>query len=176
MIIKAVDERTWKPIRISRGGPPLSHILFADDILLMAEASVAQVRVVKECLDRFCRSSGQKINPLKSKIFISPNVETDLAQRIQWESGFSVTSDLGVYLGMPLLHKKIDKHTFDPLLQKINNKLSGWRSKNLSLAGRITLAKSVITSLPVYTMASIDLPGSVCDKIDQITRSFVWGS
>ena len=36
-----VGAKRWKPIRMSCGGPMLSHICFADDLILFAEASVA---------------------------------------------------------------------------------------------------------------------------------------
>lgn len=35
----AVDDKLWKPIRIARKCPKLSHIFFADDIILFVEAS-----------------------------------------------------------------------------------------------------------------------------------------
>lgn len=68
LIEVSVGKREWKPIGISRGGPKLSHICFADDLILFAEASVAQVRVIRRVLDRFCIASGQKVNLEKSKI------------------------------------------------------------------------------------------------------------
>lgn len=39
---EAVEEKKWKPIFLSRGGPKLTHICFADDLILFAEASLAQ--------------------------------------------------------------------------------------------------------------------------------------
>ena len=38
-----VDNGKWKPIRQSRHGPNLSHLFFADDLILFAEASVEQI-------------------------------------------------------------------------------------------------------------------------------------
>lgn len=46
LIGMAVDAKDWKPIKLSRGGPALSHICFADDLILFAEAYVAQIRVI----------------------------------------------------------------------------------------------------------------------------------
>ena len=61
-IDRAVGAKRWKPIRMSCGGPMLSHICFADDLILFAEASVAQIRVIRGILEAFCKSSGQKVS------------------------------------------------------------------------------------------------------------------
>ncbi|KAK9148376.1 hypothetical protein Scep_007133 [Stephania cephalantha] len=39
-----------------------------------------------------------------------------------------------------------------------------------------TLAQSVISTIPVYTMQCGKLPANVCQKFDKITRDFIWGS
>ncbi|KAL8160998.1 hypothetical protein V2J09_012487 [Rumex salicifolius] len=91
------------------------------------------------------------------------------------ECSFQLTDDLGSYLGLPLLHKRVNKHTFRPLLDKIEAKLSGWKSRHLSFAGRITLAKSVLSSLPVYSMGAFALPISYCRDIDRVSNAFIWG-
>lgn len=46
----SVALKEGKPITLSRGGPQLSHICFADDLILFAEASLAQVRVIRKVL------------------------------------------------------------------------------------------------------------------------------
>lgn len=53
-----VGNRLWAPIKLSRGGHPLSHLAFADDLMLFAEVTMEQVGIVKTCLDLFCASSG----------------------------------------------------------------------------------------------------------------------
>ncbi|KAL8130357.1 LOW QUALITY PROTEIN: hypothetical protein V2J09_019512 [Rumex salicifolius] len=138
MIIARVQSRSWRPIRISRGGPAISHMLFADDILLMAEASVTQIQRIKACLDEFCRASGQRVNCSKTKLFISPNVAAELGHLLERESGFTVTTDLGSYL--------------------------------------VTLAKSVLSALHVYTMGSIALPKRNCEEIDRQVRDLSRGA
>lgn len=45
----------------------------------------------------------------------------------------------------------------------------------LSFAGRATLVKSVISALPSYTMSAVQLPISLCTKMDQKVRMFWWG-
>lgn len=172
----SVANKEWKPISLSRGGPSLSDVCFADDLILFAEASISQIRVIRKVLERFCEASGQKVSLEKSVIFFSENVHRDLANSISSESGIKGTKELGKYLGMPVLQKRINKETFGEVVERVSAKLAGWKSRFLSLAGRITLTKSVISSIPVHTMSTIMLPMSTLNQLDKIARAFIWGS
>ena len=58
IIADALREGVWRPIFASRGGPPLSHLFFADDLILFGETTLEQTKIMKHCLDRFCTASG----------------------------------------------------------------------------------------------------------------------
>lgn len=176
LIDRSIANKDWKPISISRGGPKLSHICFADDLILFAEASITQIRVIRGVLEEFCKASGQKVSLEKSKIFFSENVSRDLEKIISDESGIKATRDLGKYLGMPVLQKRINKETFGYVLERASTRLAGWKSRVLSMAGRLTLTKAVLSSLPVHTMSTIVLPKSILTGLDKISRGFLWGS
>ena len=62
------------------------------------------------------------------------------------------------------------------LEDKIEAKLSGWRSKCLSWARRRTLINSVVLSTPIYSMYSFSIPNNVCNRMDAFTRRFWWNS
>ncbi|CAA7019711.1 unnamed protein product [Microthlaspi erraticum] len=176
LISRATAEKKWKPIKLSRGGPELSHICFADDLIFFAEASVAQVRVIRNILETFCVASGQKVSLEKSKIFFSHNVSRELEKAISDESGISSTRELGKYLGMPVLQRRINKETFGAVVERVSARLAGWKSHVLSFAGRVTLTKSVLSSIPVHLMSSIMLPKSTLASLEKVSRSFIWGS
>ncbi|XP_025647216.1 uncharacterized protein [Arachis hypogaea] len=55
-----VSQGLWNPVAVSRNGPRLSNLMFADDLLLFCKASKAQVIKVMHCLDLFSRASGLK--------------------------------------------------------------------------------------------------------------------
>lgn len=38
-----VDQGVWRPLKSSRSGPKISHLVFAVDLLLFAEAAVDQI-------------------------------------------------------------------------------------------------------------------------------------
>ncbi|CAN1126818.1 Putative ribonuclease H protein At1g65750 [Linum perenne] len=58
----------------------------------------------------------------------------------------------------------------------MDRKLSGWTVKSLSLAGRVTLAHSVLSAIPAYVMQTSVIPVALCEEIDKRVRNFVWGS
>ena len=62
LINLAVAERRWKPLKLYPSGPNLSHLFFADDLLLFVEASQNQIISIMECLNQFCFLSDQKVS------------------------------------------------------------------------------------------------------------------
>lgn len=87
----------------------------------------------------------------------------ELASQISAVANILVTVDMGIYLGVPTLHSRVTKDTYQDLLDKIKSKLAGWKAKSLSMAGRITLAKHVLNAIPFYTMQTSRIPVSLLD-------------
>lgn len=173
VIEEAVLGNQWKPIYASRGGPMLSNLFFADDIILFAEASIEQAGIIKDCLTRFCAVFGQKVSLNKSTVYFSNSTDHESRATISAELGIGVTEDLGMYLGMPTLTSRVTRETYAHLCEKIDRRLSGWKSKFLSLAGRITLAKSTISTIANYSMQTAKIPRTTCDNIDKKVRRFI---
>ncbi|CAL2229042.1 unnamed protein product [Prunus armeniaca] len=159
-----------------KSGPAISHLFFYDDLVLFAEASANQAKIMKSCLDLFCSASGQIVHFEKFAIFCSPNTCNEVAKEISLICVSPFTNDLGKYLGMPLLHSRIGKRTYSSLVDKVRNRLAAWKSKLLSLARRATLIQAVTDSIPVYAMQTTKLPVSVCNDLDRLNRNFFWGS
>ncbi|XP_031103194.1 uncharacterized protein LOC116006838 [Ipomoea triloba] len=175
-IIKDEANRgNWKGVRLSRYGPLLTHLFFADDLVLFAEAPQEQIHVISYCLDRFSQASGQKVSLSKSQIFFSNNVDREEGQRIVSIAGIPETKDLGRYLGVPTLHGRLTNNLLAPMLEKIDERLNGWKTNFLSLAGRQILAQSVLQAIPYYNMQTIYMPARIWEEIDKRIRRFLWG-
>lgn len=100
LIQEKVDQGTWKPISI--GGMQLSHLFFADDLILFAEASVEQGTVVKQCLEEFCEASGERVNYDKSSILFARSVHTSTKQEVSAELPIPIATNFETYLGVPI--------------------------------------------------------------------------
>lgn len=175
-IQSSVAKHKWLPLSISRNGLNISHLFFANDLMLFAEATTGQLREILKCLDDFSRISGLTINYNKSKIFFSPNLSATQVTRWGQMSGIPTTRNIGTYLGVPLRHGKVPRSHYNYILDHMRAKHASWKASSLSLAGRKLLVKSVMASIPAYTMQSQILPAHVCTKIDKINRDFLWGS
>jgi len=64
---------------------------------------------------------------------------------------------------------------FNHIIGKIQNRLSGCKHRCLSLAGRLTLCKPVLISIPNYHMQYAKLPKTLCDEMEKIQRCLLWG-
>lgn len=65
------------------------------------------------------------------------------------------------YLGLPLFLGKSKQAAFSCLLDRLDNRTQGWKSKLLSQAGRTTLIKVVTNSLPLYSMSCFSIPKTI---------------
>ncbi|GLT95628.1 hypothetical protein SLE2022_132990 [Rubroshorea leprosula] len=128
------------------------------------------------CLAEFTGRSGLDINLGKSKLFVSSNIQAQVTRSFSASCGIPLTSDLGIYLGVPIIHSRHSSASYKHVLEKMQLKLTGWKQKFLSLAGRRTLVQSVTSSIPAYTMQTRLLPKATCEAIDRLNRRFLWGS
>lgn len=62
MMDKAVSEHKIQPLRVSVGGPPISHLLFADDSLFFLKADTSNVEALKTVFQDYEKVLGQRIN------------------------------------------------------------------------------------------------------------------
>ena len=92
--------------------------------------------------------TGLKVNALKSEMIPIgevPNVHV-LAEIL----GCRILSLPMTYLGMPLGASYKSPIVWNPILEKVERKLAGWKKMYLSKGGRLTLLKSTLSSLPTY--------------------------
>ena len=62
------------------------------------------------------------------------------------------------YLGMPLGASHNSFSIWNPILEKFERKLAGWKKLYLSKGGRLMLLKSTLSSLPTYFLSLFTIP------------------
>ncbi|XP_031111845.1 uncharacterized protein LOC116015819 [Ipomoea triloba] len=163
-------------IRVARGAPSVSHLLFADDSLLFFKACEREVQVVKNSLDVYCAASGQTINYNKSNITFSANTPDAIKAHIATSLGVCLATDLGKYLGLPSCLGRSKSATLRFLEQRIRDRITGWRNKCISRAGKEILLKCIAQALPIFTMSMYLLPRNICDNLERLMNRFWWES
>ena len=90
-----VSRGVWETIHMSRGGLLMSHLLFADDVLLFFIASHEQAKVVVDTLDNFCAILSLKVNLHKSNFICSKGVSPTMKDEIEGILGIICTPCIG---------------------------------------------------------------------------------
>ena len=176
LISRRSKENLWDPVRASRGGQAFSHLFFADDLVLFAKADLWNCTSVHETLDTFCELSGQKVNLNRSKAYFSPNISPESREEMCGVLGIHSTPNLGKYLGFPIKHPGSSSQEFNFVVERVQNKLQGWKTNLLSMAGRVVIAQSILSAIPAYVMKGCMLPTQILNNLDKVSRNFVWGS
>jgi len=152
----------------------VSHILLADDTIVFCDNDCEQILNLRCILIWFQVVSGLRVNLAKSVILLVGQVNNILL--LAGLLGCKIDSFPSSYLGLPLGAKFKEKAIWDPIISRFEKRLSGWKSFFLSKGGRLTLIKSVLSSIPTYFLSVLPLTVSVANELEAIQRKFLWGS
>ncbi|KAL2248022.1 UNVERIFIED_CONTAM: putative mitochondrial protein [Sesamum indicum] len=136
-------------------------------------ADVDSVRVFKMGLDRFAEWSGLRLNIQKSHLILSRSAQ-DRREQMVVVLGFQEGHLPMRYLGLPLLSSRLSISDCQPLLSKIDARITGWEGISLSYAGRVQIIKSVLSSLSLYWASAFILPKAVVKEVEKRLRTFLW--
>lgn len=177
LIEEKCGQKLWVPVKSSQGGIAFSHLMFADNIVVLAKVDHMNCTTIREVLDDFCRKTGQTISAAKSRVYFSPSVDRDSRESFCDILGFASTPNIGKYLGIPIKHPGSSSQDYNFILDRVKNKLEGWKASSLlSLAGRAVLIQASSSTLPTYVMQCSLLPNRILEGIDRVYRNFMWGS
>lgn len=147
-------------------------IQYADDTLIILEASATQLFFLKGVLQSFSDSTGLKINFSKS-MMVPLNISSEKVNHLPRTFGCQVGSFPFTYLGLPMGISRPKEDDFLPLMNKCERRLN-YLSPFLSQAGRLKLTNSVLSALPTYTMCPILLSKTVIKQIDKYRKHCLW--
>lgn len=171
MFAKSTEVGWLGGFSVKQNGTKLSHLQFADDTLVFLDADIRQVQYLKYTLLSFEMASGLSTNFQKSNLFAVGEVE-DL-DTLAAVMGCSFEGFPVIYLGLPLGDKTNTISKWDKVLEICRVRLASWK-RGLSKAGKLTLIKSVLLSIPVYYFSLFMAPQFVIKQIEKSIRDFLW--
>ena len=152
----------------------VTHLQFADDTLILAEKSWANVRSMHVVLILFESLFGLKVNFTKSQL-VGVNVHESWINEAALVMRCKVKSIPFVYLGLPISGNVRLLSFWEPLILRIKSRLSGWKSKHLSFGGRLVLLKFVLSSMSIYVLSFFKALSGIVSSIESILNCFFWG-
>ena len=78
------------------------------------------------------------------------------------------------YLGVPLEANMNRFSSWEPIIERIQYRLSAWKASCISRAEKLVLIKAVLSSLPVYYLSIFKMPKRVAAEINKIQKRFLW--
>ena len=165
LLKRAEAEKLISGITIARGAPTISHLLFADDVILFTKANMVEVCELMKLLNSFTRASAQKVNVLKSGLIFGKKVLPQLKNQISQVLNMQAWSEPGKYLGLPAQWERSKAAALTWIKEFIMAKMEGWKEKLLNPAGKEVLIKAVIQAIPTYAMSILKFPKTFCDSI-----------
>ncbi|XP_058751132.1 uncharacterized protein LOC131624182 [Vicia villosa] len=174
MVRKAIEVQELTAFNIE-GRCDVSILQLFDDMLLIGNSDWQQVQALKEVLRGFKLISGLGVNFHKSHL-IGINLNYHFVYAAANFLNCRVQSNsfdfLGFHLGV--IHKLIS--WWESLLKKLKDRLGSWRGRILSLGGRISLIKSVLSSLAIFQLSFFKALSRIIKEIERIHSNFLWGN
>ncbi|KAL2943893.1 LINE-1 retrotransposable element ORF2 protein [Bienertia sinuspersici] len=154
-------------------GIRLTHMCFADDLIMCCKGEKKSVDALLKCFNEFSSTSGLQANKSKTELYTSGMKEVEVNQVLN-ESGFKKGKMPFKYLGVPICSKRVNASQCEVLIEKMTTRIRTWSSRHISFAGRSQLINSVLMSIQQYWAQVFILPTSVLQSIEQICRSYLW--
>ncbi|XP_013594768.1 PREDICTED: uncharacterized protein LOC106302916 [Brassica oleracea var. oleracea] len=143
----------------------LTHLCFANDLLIFCDGSLQSVTNVLRILEQFAEVSGLTV----SICLTEPEINN-----ISSTTGL-VHAILPIrYLGVPLVTKKLSLANCEPLIQQVKKKIYSWSACSLSFAGRLLLINTVIARISNFWCSTFTIPKKCIKIINSLCGAYLW--
>ncbi|GJT75705.1 putative RNA-directed DNA polymerase, eukaryota, reverse transcriptase zinc-binding domain protein [Tanacetum coccineum] len=157
----------FKGVSIGRDNLNISHLMYADDVICFGEWSWINARNLISLLRCFFLVSGLRINIHKS-VVLGVGVTEEEVSYMANIIGCGASKFPLKYLGVPVGCNMARCLNWNVITQKFSLKMSTWKARLLSFGGRLSLIRSVLSSLPIYYMSIYLMPVAIRKKLESL--------
>ena len=142
---------------------------FADDTTVIL-SDLDSARALFALLDCFEKVSGLKLNNAKTEamwIGYLRNCETDEPLGVKWKT---CVNFLGIFITYDV--QILVEKNFKQRLKKIRNALNLWKSRGLSIHGKVNIMKAILLPKLIYPSSVIRTPSEVIKEFNNLVFHF----
>ena len=165
-LIKGISLSRQIEVRVSQ---------YADDLVVFSSPEPSSISGVLVELDKFTKVSGLKTNLEKTKCLpIGNNVNLPEISDL----GIKIVSELRI-LGIVFnkSNRNLTSSNVAAIIPNIVKVVAQWRRRNLTLAGKVTIVKSLLISKLVHILTALPNPcKEIIKKLNNILFRFVWNN
>lgn len=143
---------------------------FADDTTAIL-SDLDSARELFKLLNEFEKVSGLKLNVLKTEAMWIGSLQScvDEPLGIQWKKCIKF---LGIFITYDV--KLLVEKNFKQRLKKISNLINLWKSRNLSIYGKVNIIKAILLPKMIYPSSVLSTPQSVIKEFNSLVFKFLW--
>jgi len=145
---------------------------YADDLTLFISGK-EDLDYVLEILRKFAETSGLEINLEKSELLQIGEWKNEegMIEEIPIVKTMKIT---GIHIGSAKEKKRLEALNYDPILSGIETRLQIWKSRNLSLVGKVLIVKTQALSKLQFMASATEVPIEYVKKIKKCIYNFIW--
>lgn len=150
----------------------ISHLMFADDIMIFFDGGESSLHGITEVLEAFSSWSGLQMNQAKTQLFSSGMSQKECLaiSRFRFTNGSLPIR----YLGLLLMSRRLKISEYADLLDKVTRRFKSWGAKTLIFAGRVELIRTVISGLVNFWISTFILPKGCIRRLEKLCSRFLW--
>ncbi|KAK9704967.1 hypothetical protein RND81_07G023700 [Saponaria officinalis] len=171
-LMKAYDSIEWEFLggMLQALGFPTQ---FIDDLLMFSYGDYNSATLLLREFLTFSNASGLRMNVQNSSLYAN-GVPSPTVQRICAAAGMNLGALPFTYWGIPITSRKLSVLECFVLIEKVVARIRAVDSRYLSYGCRLTLVKSVLSTLHSYWARIFIIPKSIIKRIEDTCMNFLW--
>ncbi|GKC33644.1 putative RNA-directed DNA polymerase, eukaryota, reverse transcriptase zinc-binding domain protein [Tanacetum coccineum] len=173
-ILEACRKGVYNGVSLEYSRTNISLLQYADDALFFGEWSRLNAYNLIRVLKCFEKALGLKDNIDKSRLY-GVGVSRMDVEAVASSFGCEYGSLPFIYLGLLVGSKMNRVAGWNVIVKRIKERLSSWKAKTLSIGGRLTLIRSILSSLPIFYLSLFKAPMKIINLLESIRSILFWG-